>query len=127
MTTLREMDGTTLYIWEVFPTGNRTRDLGVRHLIAIRPFQIVLSRASEAGSPTNRSGSDKTRGQGSFGPQVDQTYRGASNLRSCNLSIFRAAFLKAALIIQISANVFMYGTEDVIGGLTQGPCPSWGL
>ena len=28
----------------------------------------ILSRASEAGSPTNRSGSDKTRGQGSFGP-----------------------------------------------------------
>ena len=26
----------------------------------------VLSRASEAGSPTNRPGSDKTRGQGSF-------------------------------------------------------------
>ena len=28
----------------------------------------ILSLASEAGSPTNRSGSDKTRGQGSFGP-----------------------------------------------------------
>ncbi len=27
----------------------------------------ILSRASEAGSPTNRPGSDKTRGQGSFG------------------------------------------------------------
>ncbi len=27
----------------------------------------ILSRASEAGSPRNRSGSDKTRGQGSFG------------------------------------------------------------
>ncbi len=32
---------------------------------------IMLSRASEAGSPTNRSGSDKTRGQGSFGPSTD--------------------------------------------------------
>ncbi len=31
---------------------------------------IVLSRASEAGSPTNRPGSDKTRGQGSFGPST---------------------------------------------------------
>ncbi len=30
----------------------------------------ILSRASEAGSPTNRSGSDKTRGQGSFGPST---------------------------------------------------------
>ncbi len=30
----------------------------------------VLLRASEAGSPTNRSGSDKTRGQGSFGPST---------------------------------------------------------
>ncbi len=30
----------------------------------------ILSRASEAGSPTNRSGSDKTRGQGSFGPSA---------------------------------------------------------
>ncbi len=27
----------------------------------------ILSHASETGSPTNRSGSDKTRGQGSFG------------------------------------------------------------
>ncbi len=27
----------------------------------------ILSRASKAGSPTNRPGSDKTRGQGSFG------------------------------------------------------------
>ncbi len=31
---------------------------------------ITLSRASEAGSPTNRSGSDKTWGQGSFGPST---------------------------------------------------------
>ncbi len=30
--------------------------------------RILLSRASEAGSPTNRSGRDKTLGQGSFGP-----------------------------------------------------------
>ncbi len=30
----------------------------------------ILSRASEAGSPINRSGSDKTRGQGSFGPST---------------------------------------------------------
>ncbi len=30
----------------------------------------ILSRASEAGSPTNRPGSDKTRGQGSFGPST---------------------------------------------------------
>ncbi len=30
----------------------------------------VLSCASEAGSPTNRQGSDKTRGQGSFGPST---------------------------------------------------------
>ncbi len=30
----------------------------------------ILSSASEAGSPTNRSGSDKTRGQGSFGPST---------------------------------------------------------
>ena len=30
----------------------------------------ILSRASEAGSPTNRLGSDKTRGQGSFGPST---------------------------------------------------------
>ena len=30
----------------------------------------ILSHASEAGSPTNRSGSDKTRGQGSFGPST---------------------------------------------------------
>ena len=28
----------------------------------------ILSPASEAGSPTNRPGSDKTWGQGSFGP-----------------------------------------------------------
>ena len=30
----------------------------------------ILSRASEAGSPTNCPGSDKTRGQGSFGPST---------------------------------------------------------
>ncbi len=30
----------------------------------------ILSRASETGSPTNRSGSNKTRGQGSFGPST---------------------------------------------------------
>ncbi len=30
----------------------------------------ILSRASEAGSPMNRLGSDKTRGQGSFGPST---------------------------------------------------------
>ena len=30
----------------------------------------ILSRASEAGSPTNRPGSDKTHGQGSFGPST---------------------------------------------------------
>ncbi len=30
----------------------------------------ILSRASEAGSPTNRPGSDKTRNQGSFGPST---------------------------------------------------------
>ena len=30
----------------------------------------ILSRASEAGSPTNRPGSDKTQGQGSFGPST---------------------------------------------------------
>ena len=29
-----------------------------------------MSRASEAGSPTNRPGSDKTQGQGSFGPST---------------------------------------------------------
>ncbi len=35
------------------------------------PFwPYILSRASEAGSATNRSGSDKTRGQGSFGPST---------------------------------------------------------
>ncbi len=31
----------------------------------------ILSRASEAGSPTNRPGSDKTRGQGSFDNYLD--------------------------------------------------------
>ncbi len=30
----------------------------------------VLLRASKAGSPTNRSGSDKPWGQGSFGPST---------------------------------------------------------
>ncbi len=30
-------------------------------------FEMILSRASKAGSPTNRSGSDKSWGQGSFG------------------------------------------------------------
>ncbi len=30
----------------------------------------ILSRANGAGSPTNRPGSDKTRGQGSFGPST---------------------------------------------------------
>ena len=30
----------------------------------------MLLRASEASCPTNRSGSDKTRGQGSFGPST---------------------------------------------------------
>ncbi len=30
----------------------------------------ILSHASEAGSPTNLSGSDKTWGQGSFGPST---------------------------------------------------------
>ncbi len=30
----------------------------------------ILSHASEAGSPTNRLGSDKTRGRGSFGPHI---------------------------------------------------------
>ncbi len=29
-----------------------------------------MSRASEAGSPKNRSGSDKTQGKGSFGPST---------------------------------------------------------
>ncbi len=33
-------------------------------------IQYILSRASEAGSPTNRPGSDKTQGQGSFGPST---------------------------------------------------------
>ncbi len=35
-----------------------------------RTSGIILSRASETGSPKNRSGSDKTRGQGSFGPST---------------------------------------------------------
>ncbi len=39
-----------------------------RSLFLAQPY--ILSRASEAGSPTNRSGSDKTRGQGSFGPST---------------------------------------------------------
>ena len=30
----------------------------------------ILSRANEAGSPTNRQGSDKTQGQGCFGPST---------------------------------------------------------
>ncbi len=33
---------------------------------------IILSHASEAGSPTNRPGSDKTQGQGSFGPSTGE-------------------------------------------------------
>ncbi len=35
-----------------------------------RTDEAILSCASEAGSPTNRPGSDKTRGQGSFGPST---------------------------------------------------------
>ena len=40
----------------------------------------ILSRASEVGSPTNRPGSDKTRGQGSFGPST-----GGPDLRGSKL------------------------------------------
>ncbi len=40
-----------------------------KHIKSVSRFNI-LSRASEAGSPTNRSGNDKTRGQGSFGPST---------------------------------------------------------
>ncbi len=32
----------------------------------------VSSRTSKAGYPTNRPGSDKTRGQGSFGPSTGE-------------------------------------------------------
>ncbi len=32
----------------------------------------ILSHASEAGSPTNRPGSDKTQGQGSLGPSTGE-------------------------------------------------------
>ena len=42
-----------------------------REVSQICPSIIMLSRASEVGSPTNSPwapGSDKTRGQGSFGP-----------------------------------------------------------
>ncbi len=39
-------------------------------IIQCNIFLITLSRASEAWSPTNRSGSDKTRNQGSFGPST---------------------------------------------------------
>ena len=41
-----------------------------RHLSSnlIHYIILLLSRASETGSPTNRSGIDKARGQGSFGP-----------------------------------------------------------
>ncbi len=35
-----------------------------------KTVSTILSHASEAGSPTNRTGSDKTRGQGSFGPST---------------------------------------------------------
>ncbi len=40
----------------------------------------ILSCVSEAGSPTNRPGSDKTLGQGSFGPST-----GGSDLQGNHL------------------------------------------
>ncbi len=44
--------------------------MGKTNSITLFSVFNILSRASEAGSPTNRSGSDKTQGQGSFGPST---------------------------------------------------------
>ncbi len=43
-----------------------SRDQFIAFIIHVH-LTNVLSRVSEAGSPTNRPGSDKTQGQGSFG------------------------------------------------------------
>ncbi len=46
-----------------------------------------LSRASEAGSPTNGPGSDKTQGQGSFGPSTGgpDLYKNLKKKRTAHL------------------------------------------
>ena len=49
----------------------------------------ILSRASEAGFPTNRPGSDKTRGQGSFGPST-----GGPDLKERIAHLIRLIFTK---------------------------------
>ena len=50
-------------------------------------LSYILSRASETGSPTNRSGSNKTPGQGSFGPST-----GGPDLKGTNRT-FDSPFL----------------------------------
>ena len=40
------------------------------HSLKSYSYTYILSRASEAGSPTNRPGSDKTQGHGSLGPST---------------------------------------------------------
>ncbi len=50
-----------------------------------------ISRASEVGSPTNppwAPGSDKTRGQGSFGPLAMTTYKNIKKKRTVHLTRF---------------------------------------
>ncbi len=57
-------------------------------LANIMPWNI-LSRASETGSPTNRPGSNKTRGQGSFG-----TSTGGPDLKERNAHLIRPILLR---------------------------------
>ncbi len=55
--------------------GISNSEKDVHDIISLSNLQMlaranILSRAIKAGSPTNRSGSDKTRGQKSFGPST---------------------------------------------------------
>ncbi len=64
-------------VWDLFVVSTK-----LLSILVMYKLNSILSRASEAGSPTNRLGSDKTRGQGSFGPSI-----GGPDLQAINETI----------------------------------------
>ncbi len=74
----------------------------------------ILSRASEAGSPTNppwAPGSDKTRGQESFGPFTGGLYKNLKKKRTVHLIRFllRQGESGTSRYIKFSTYPLMYG------------------
>ncbi len=80
---------------------------------------IILSRASKAGSPTNFSGSDKTRGQGYFGPSTggpDLQGKLDNHLDKKNLKGTNRTFDLPFLLRQGEPGTSQYITRPAVSG-----------